>query len=159
MPSRPDPHDVGFPYEYRLAPLLAARFLGGALVVLALVMFAGTALVALTGINADVLVVVLVLGVVAVFVLGWWLRSRAYVVRVDESGYRVRFVRGVGVAAAGWDEVEKAATATSHDQPVLVLGLRDGRTSTIPVQLLAVDREAFVRQMQRHLRRGQRPRS
>jgi hypothetical protein len=36
----------------------------------------------------------------------------------------------------------------------VVLRLRDGRTTTIPVQMLAVDREAFVRDVQDHLQRG-----
>ena len=32
--------------------------------------------------------------------------------------------------------------------------LRDGRTTTIPVQVLAADREEFVRDLQQHLQRG-----
>ena len=35
------------------------------------------------------------------------------------------------------------------DAPVVVLRLRDGRTSTIPVEMLAVDRETFVRELAR----------
>lgn len=150
--------DAVRPSDYRVAPLLAARFVGLALVGLALVMFAGTALVALLDLPADLLVVVLVLGLVGVFVLGWVLRSRAYVVRVDADGYRVRLIRGAGVTAARWKDVVDAATASPRGIPCVVLNLVDGRTTTIPVQALAVDREQFVRELQVHLERGQRQR-
>jgi hypothetical protein len=36
----------------------------------------------------------------------------------------------------------------------VVLHLRDGRTTTIPVEALAADREEFVRDLQEHLQRG-----
>jgi hypothetical protein len=36
----------------------------------------------------------------------------------------------------------------------VVLHLRDGRTTTIPVAALAADREEFVRDLQAHLQRG-----
>ncbi len=39
---------------------------------------------------------------------------------------------------------------------MVVLRLRDGRTTTIPVEMLAVDRESFVRDVQQHLQRGTR---
>jgi len=91
--------------------------------------------------------------------LAWWLRSRAWVVRTDAKGYAVRLVRGAGVTAAGWDEVEDAATAVRHDVPCVVLRLRDGRTTTIPVGVLAVDKDQFVRELQERLQaaRGLRP--
>ena len=38
---------------------------------------------------------------------------------------------------------------------MVVLRLRDGRTTTIPVEMLAMDREAFARDLQEHLQRGQ----
>ena len=37
----------------------------------------------------------------------------------------------------------------------MVLRLRNGGTTTIPVDVLAGDREAFVRDLQRHLTDGQ----
>ena len=48
----------------------------------------------------------------------------------------------------------RLSTTTVADAPVVVLRLRDGRTTTIPVEMLAVDREAFVRDVQDHLQRG-----
>lgn len=151
----PAAEPVDLPSDYRLAPLLIARFVGLSLVLLAVVMFGGTALVSLLDLPADLLVVIIVLGVVGVFTLAWVLRSKAYVVRCDADGYRVRFVRGAGVKQARWVEVENAATASPRDIPCVVLRLSDGRTTTIPVQALAVDREDFVRDLQAHLKRGQ----
>jgi hypothetical protein len=37
---------------------------------------------------------------------------------------------------------------------VVQLRLRDGRSTTIPVQMLAIDREEFVRELQLHLSHG-----
>ncbi|WP_244930817.1 hypothetical protein [Nocardioides sp. W7] len=141
--------------DYRLNPAFAARFVGLALVLTALLMFAATALVAVLDLPADVLVVLLVVSVVAVFVLGWRLRSRSFVLRCDRDGYRVGLVRGAGVTAARWTDVADAATASPRGIPCVVLHLKDGRTTTIPVQALAIDREQFVRELQQHLQRGQ----
>lgn len=140
---------------YRLAPLVTARFVGLALVVLAVVMFVGTALVAATGLPPDLLVVLLVLGVVAVFGVGWWLRARAYVAELRPEGYRIGLVRGAGVRQERWKSVEDAVVSTSRGIPVVVLRLRDGRTTTIPVGLLAIDKDDFVRELQGFLQRGQ----
>ena len=71
--------------------------------------------------------------------------ARAYVVRLDDDGYRVRLVRGAGVSAARWTDVEDAGRPpTRAASPCVVLRLRDGRTTTIPVGALAGDREEFV---------------
>ena len=57
--------------------------------------------------------------------------------------------------AAAWTDVEDAATAhAARACPCVVLQLRDGRTTTIPVAALAADREEFVRDLQAHLQRG-----
>lgn len=141
--------------DYRLAPLVVARFVGASLVALALLMFAGTALVAVLGLPPDLLVVLLVLAVAFVFGLAWWLRSRVAVVHLDASGYRVRLVRGAGVTAAAWSEVTELATVTLRGIPCVVLHLADGRTTTIPVEVLTGDREEFVRDLAGHLQRGQ----
>ena len=84
----------------------------------------------------------------------FWLVSRAVVFHAGEEGYRVRFVRGAGAQEARWVEVEDAVTTHVRDAPCLVLRLKDGRTTTIPVEALAMDREQFVREVQDHLQRG-----
>lgn len=144
------------PTLYRLAPAVTARFVGLYLVVLAVVVFAGTAVVALSGVSMDVVVGLVVAGLVGLGVLAWWLRARAHVFKAGEDGYAVRMVRGAGVTHARWSQVEDAVTVTRHGIPCVVLRLKDGGTTTIPVTVLAVDKEQFVRELQQHLQRGQR---
>ena len=155
----PDPPDGGSPHpgraDYRLSPALAARLVGLLLLVLALVLFATTAVVAVLDLTPDLLVLVAAIGLIGVFGTGYVLTRRAYVVRFDDEGYRVRLVRGAGVDAAGWREVEDAGTSAPRGVPAVVLTLKDGRTTTIPVAALAADRDAFVRDLQRRLQRGQ----
>jgi hypothetical protein len=140
--------------DYRLAPALGARLLGSALVGLAVLVFVVTLVVALLDLSAVVVAVVAALGLAAVLVAGHLLTRHAYVVRLGEDGYQVRMVRGAGVRAARWTEVEDAVTASPRGVDCLVLRLRDGRTTTIPVQVLAADREAFARDVRAHLERG-----
>lgn len=137
--------------DYRLAPALGARLLGSALVGLAIVVFTATVMAALLGLSAVFVAVVAALGLAAVLVAGHLLTRRAYVVRLGEDGYQVRMVRGAGVRAARWVEVESAVTATPRGIDCMVLRLRDGRTTTIPVQVLAADREEFIRDVRAHL--------
>jgi hypothetical protein len=142
------------PTLYRLAPAVVARFVGLALVGLALLLFVGTAVVAVAGAPADVLVLLVLLGVAGCLALGWWLRSGAWVLRCTDDGYQVRLVRGAGVTEARWSAVEDAVTTRRRDVACVELRLRDGRTTTIPVGVLAVDREQFVRELQGRLQRG-----
>ena len=141
--------------DYRLSPALAARLMGLLLVVLAVVLFGVTALVAVLHLSPDLLVLLAVLGLVSVFGTGFALTRLAYVVRLGEQGYRVRLIRGAGVTEAGWKDVEDAVTTSPHGIDCVVLRLRDGRTTTIPVSALAADREAFVRDLRDHLQKGQ----
>ncbi|GAA3550806.1 hypothetical protein [Nocardioides daeguensis] len=140
--------------DYRLAPPVAARFVGAYLVLLALVLLAITAVVAAADLNADLLVLVLGLGVLGLIALGWWLRTRLVVVRLTEAGYRVRMIRAVGASEARWTEVEDAVAAAPSGIECLVLRLRDGRSTTIPVQLVAGDKDDFARDVRAHLQRA-----
>jgi hypothetical protein len=143
---------------YRLAPAVVARILGLALVLLALVAFVATIVVAVAHGSIDIVIGIVLVGAVAIAGTGWWLRGRAWVVRCDADGYAVRLVRGAGVRQAPWREVRDAVTTTTRGIACLVLRLGDGRTTSIPVGLLAIDREDFVREMQRHLGEGQKVR-
>jgi hypothetical protein len=129
---------------------------GVLLVVLAVVLVVATVLVAALSLPSVVLLVVVVVGVVGVLAAAVVISQRVAVVHFGTDGYRVRLVRGAGVTAADWREVEEAVTASPAGVPVVQLRLRDGRSTTIPVQALAADREEFVRDLQRHLQRGQR---
>ncbi|GAB3791477.1 hypothetical protein GCM10027601_36900 [Nocardioides ungokensis] len=128
--------------------------MGTLLVILAVALFAATALVALLHLPLDLLVVLAVLGLVGVFVVGYALRKK-YVVHLDDEGYRVRLVRGAGVSEASWKDVEEVVAASPRGIDCLVLRLSDGRTTTIPVSAVAADRDDFARDVRDHARRGE----
>ena len=139
---------------HRLAPAVAARLLGVVLCAVAVLILASTLAIAVFDVHTVFLLVPVVLTIL-ILVAAWWLwRTKGWVVRMTPEGYRVQWVRGVGAASARWKDVEDAVTTTLADAPVVVLRLRDGRTTTIPVEMLAIDREAFVREVQQHLQRG-----
>ena len=140
--------------DYRLSPAIGARLLGSALVGLAVVVLLATVLAAVLDLSALFVVVVAAVGLAVVLVAGHLLTRRAYVVRLDQDGYQVRMVRGAGVREARWRDVEDAVTASPRGVDCLVLRLRDGRTTTIPVQVLAADREDFAREVRAHLERS-----
>lgn len=157
--SRPlcvDERAVGDSVEYRMAPLVVARFVGAYLVLFALVILVATVVVAVAGLGPDLIVVLLVVGLLGLIGLAWWLRGRASVVRLTEAGYRVRLVRGAGVKEARWAEVEDAVATQPQGVACVVLRLKDGRSTTIPVELLAADKDAFARDVRDHLARAAR---
>ncbi len=141
--------------DYRLAPALGARFVGALLVVLAIALLVVTLLVAALDLPVAVLVAAIVVGLVAVAAAAYAVFRRVPVVHLGLDGYRVRLVRDVGVQRAGWRDVAEAVTATPGGTPVVVLKLRDGRSTTIPVHVLAADREDFVRDLRAHLQHGE----
>lgn len=139
------------PRDYGLAPQLRARLMGIALVGIALTLFLGMLLVAVLNLHPDVMTALVVLVVVGVFALGFLLVRRWYVVRLDDEGYQVRFVRGAGTKAARWREVEDLVTTQVAGSDVVVLRLKDGRTTTIPVAAVEGDQEEFVDALLDHL--------
>lgn len=140
--------------DYRLSPALGARLVGLLTVGVAVLVFVATGVVALLDLHTLVLLPVAVVGVVLVLGVGAWLRSTP-VVHLDDEGYRVRLVRGSGVRAARWKDVAEAVAASPRGIPCLVLRLTDGRSTTIPVQAVAADREELARDVREHLRRGE----
>ena len=143
------------PSDYRLSPAVTARVVGLVVVSIALLMLLATLLVAWLDLHSLVLVVPLVLGLAVLVGAAVLHHRRGWVVRLSEEGYRVQWVRGAGVAAARWKDVEDAVTTEVAGSPVLVMRLRDGRTTTIPVEMVAADRDAFARDVVEHLQRGQ----
>ncbi len=140
--------------DIRLAPAVAARLLGTAVVVLgvlAVVLFVGAWLLDVPTAVPVLVVAVLLFGLGAA---GLFLLTRAYVVRLTADGYRVRFVRGAGATRARWVDVEDAVTTYVADEPCVVLRLKDGGSTTIPVAFLAGDRERFVELVHERLMRG-----
>lgn len=139
---------------YRLAPAVAARLLGVVLCVIAVLILVCTIAIAALDLHTVFLLVPVGLTIVVLAASYWVWREKGWVARLTAEGYRVQWVRGVGTASGRWKDVEDAVTTTLADSPVVVLRLRDGRTTTIPVEMLAVDREAFVRDIQAHLQQG-----
>jgi hypothetical protein len=142
--------------QYRMAPLVVARFVGAYLILFAVLMLGGTVVVALAGLGPDLLVVVLAAGLLGLIGLAWWLRTRVSIVRLSATGYRVSLIRGAGVKEARWSEVEDAVATQPDAGPCVVLRLKDGRTTTIPMELLAADKDDFARDVRDHLGRAAR---
>lgn len=142
--------------DYRMAPLVVARFVGAYLIAFAIIILVGTLVVAAAGLEPDLLVVLLAAGLLGLLGLAWWLRARVSVVRLTAIGYQVRMVRGAGVKDARWSDVEDAVAIQPQGVACVVLRLKDGRSTTIPVDLLAADKDDFARDVRAHLRRASR---
>jgi hypothetical protein len=142
------------PSDFRLSPQLAARLLGVSIAFWGLIVLVATMVVVLFRAPVGLLSVAVLACLVGIFVTGFLLTRRAYVVRLTDDGYRVRFVRGAGVKQGRWLDVQDAVTTTVAGSPCVSLRLKDGRSTTIPVEVLAGDREQFVRTLQQHLDRG-----
>ncbi len=142
------------PRDYGLAPQLRARLMGTFLAAVGVTLLVMTVVVVAFDLPGDVLSGVVILVVIGIFALAFFLGRRWYVVRVDDVGYQVRFVRGAGASQARWTEVEDLATAVVAGSECVQLRLRDGRSTTIPVALIEGDKEEFVDELQRRLDAG-----
>lgn len=144
----------GVSVDYRLARPVAAQLLGVALVAVAVLVMVGSVVAALVGAPFGALLGLAGLAVAVVVGAGWWV-SRAWTpLRLDDDGYRLRLWRTSGVREARWREVGDAVATYAGDEPVVVLHLKDGRRTVIPVRLLDTDRDQLVRDLQEHLQRG-----
>jgi hypothetical protein len=143
------------PSDYRVSPALAVRLVGLALTLVGVLVFLTALAVALAGGGVVAIPVAAVAGVAVVGAAGWWVLRRARVVHVDDQGYRVRFVRGAGATTARWNDVADADTRVVADTACLVLRLRDGRTTTIPLEAVA-DPQELVRDCAQRLARAHR---
>ena len=144
----------GVTSEYRLSQALAARLLGFYVAGLGVLVFLLTALVGLLALPVSVLGVGVAVVLAGLLAGGFLLTRRATVVTLDDAGYRVRLIRGAGVASARWADVEDVVATEVAGERCVVLRLRDGRTTTVPVRVLAGSSDAFVRDLQQHLDRG-----
>lgn len=146
--------NLGVPSDYRLSASVTVRILGAVLVAAGLVVGLVAVIAAVLGWPGVVTLVVAV-GLWAVVAgLALLLLRLAPVVRLDEAGYRVRWVRGAGVREARWKDVEDVVASTVGGARCVVLRHRDGRTTTIPVDLLSAPVESFVEDLRAHLNRG-----
>lgn len=58
------------------------------------------------------------------------------VVALSEDGYRVSLIRGAGVSAASWSDVDSVDTNLAGGAPSIVITLHGSRTTVIPLSLL-----------------------
>jgi hypothetical protein len=139
--------------DFRLTPSVGARFVGAAFVVIAVLVLALTLVAALVR-----LPFFWVLGLAAVLVLAAVAAGTALhrlpAVRMDDAGYAVHWLRGVGVRRATWAEVEEANTASQEGLDLVVVQLTGDRTTTIPLAALAATREEFVTGLRDRLKRA-----
>ena len=144
----------GVTTDYRFSHALLVRSVGALLVLLGVVVVVVAVLVAALDLPGAVLSVGVVVAV-ALVVAGALAASRlTRVLTLDETGYRVRLLRGAGVRAARWREVEDAVTMTVAGHDCVVLRLKDGRTTSIPVDVLEAEPEGLLAELSRHLDRG-----
>lgn len=139
------------PKTYALTQALRVRMMAVALVVIAVVLLLATIVVALLNITTWVMLVLVVLVPVMITVLAVLLSKRFYVLRLDDIGYQTRFVGGVGAKRARWVDVLDLGVVTIEDARCAQFRLRDGRRTTIPVDVLQTDPEELVREFQRRL--------
>lgn len=138
--------------DYRLSPALTARLLGTTLVVSAALVLLATLAVAIWDLHWLVIAIPLLLVVGAVAATA--VLASGFVVRLSEEGYQVRRIRGAGTAAARWRDVEDAVTTHRHGLPCVMLRLKDGRSTTIPVTALNADPDTFALDVRDHLNRS-----
>jgi hypothetical protein len=140
--------------DYHFSRPLLVRALGALLVACGLVLVGVAALVAALDLSRLVLSVTVLL--VAATVLGAVAAYRRFrtLVHLDEVGYQVRVMRRAGVRQARWRDVEDVVTATVSGHDCVVLRLKDGRTTTVPVDVLDVDPPTFVRDLSAYLDAG-----
>ncbi|MBA2559127.1 MAG: hypothetical protein H0V07_04440 [Propionibacteriales bacterium] len=95
-------------------------------------------------------------GLTAVVLLAacWFFVRPPRVLELTEDGYRVHHLRGGGVAAARWAEVQSVDARSSAAGAVLVVDLADGRSSVVPVSLLGSRAEEAQRDMHGRLNRA-----
>lgn len=128
--------------------------MGGFLAAVGIFVLLLVVLVTLASLPEPVLVVGALLAVLSVLAVGFLLSRKWAVVRLGETGYQVRFIRGAGVKQARWTDVEDVVATVIAGERCVVIRLKDGRTTTVPVRVLSGDANAFVRDLQEHLNRG-----
>lgn len=148
------PQPPSGPVELALAPALRARLLGTGLVAIGAVVLLAMLVGWLTDVPTGAVGGVLVLALVGVVTLGLLVGVRHWVVRLDETGYRVRVLRTAEAKSARWTDVLDLQTAQVSGTRCLVLRLRDGRTTALPVDAIEGGSTALAEALTAHLDRG-----
>jgi hypothetical protein len=143
--------------SYRLAPALGARLVGRSLVTLGVLVVIATFVGLLTGAGWVPAGLLTAGGLFVVALWAWWLLRRAEALQLNDEGYAVRLLSGVGVPAASWSDVDEAVAASPDGEQCLVLRLTDGRLTRLPMATLAADPDLVARDVRRRLRDAHTP--
>ncbi len=138
--------------SYPLARALGARLVGRSLVTLAVLVAVATLAGAVAGVGWVPAGTVALVGAVLVGGWAWWLLRRARALVLTTEGYAVRFLAGVGVAAAPWSRVQDVVAASPGGERCLVLTLVDGRITRLPMSALDADADVVAGDVLRRLR-------
>lgn len=129
--------------------------LGLLLMVTAVLLLVVTGIIALADLHTWWLVAPVAIGLLAIAGGAVWVSRTNPAVRFTDEGYVVKGFRGAGEKQGRWKDVEDIITTYRGDLPCVEIRLKKGVATTIPVTLLAADREHFVRDLQRHAKAGQ----
>lgn len=132
------------PVTRALAPALRARLLGSGLLATGLAVVVLLVVAGVVGLPAAVVTGVVALATIGVVVLLLLLGPRHWVVRLDADGYRVRALRSARTRSARWTDVLDLRTTTLEGVRCLVVRLRDGGTTTLPVDVVEGDPEELT---------------
>lgn len=141
------------PVDFALAPSVRVRLLGTGLVAIGVLVAAGVVLSWLTGLPSAIVSGLVVLAGVGVVSLGLLLGIRHWVLRLDETGYRVRVLR-TEARSARWTDVLDLKTGSVAGARCVVLRLRDGRTTALPVGAIEGGANLLTEALTTHLDRG-----
>lgn len=136
---------------YRMRPALVLLLTGVPVVAVGVCLLALTAIAAASGWPAQPVVLGAALGALVVVGYVGWLR-RAWLVRLDAAGYRIRVLRGVGARDGTWNDVREAVAASPGGIPCVLLHRHDGTDTVIPLRTLDADPDAFARAVVARLR-------
>lgn len=129
--------------------------LGLLLVCTAVLLLVVTGIIAVADLHTWWLLAPVAIGLLAMSAGAWWVSRTNPAVLFTEEGYVVKGFRGAGERQGRWRDVEDVVTMYRGELPCVEIRLKKGVATTIPVTLLAVNREDFVRDLQRHLKAGQ----
>ena len=153
-PTQPPRPSVDGRVDYALAPALRARLLGTGLMAIGIVVLLGMLVTWLADLSTAFVSGLVVLAVVGVVTLALLVGVRRWVLRLDEHGYRVRGLRTAQARSARWADVLDLQATTEGGQRCVVLRLRDGRTTTLPVDAIEGGSTTLVQTLTEHLDRG-----
>jgi hypothetical protein len=149
----PTPPKAPDPVDFALAPALRARLFGTGVVAIGVVVTLGVLVSWVTDLPGAIVTGLVVLAVVGVVTLAALVGVRHWVLRLDETGYRVRVLR-TEAKSSRWTDVLDVQTGTVAGARCVVLRLRDGRTTALPVDAIEGSDTALTESLTAHLDRG-----